>query len=156
MVKVKWQNRYLYLSKWILIKFIMKKKGNGVLPEPASPRSRKRKSPLKDGLRNASSDRRPRPLGSEMGRQVDLWQKQSQSQSVGSGGDFSNRPLEALMRTWAVGRVSQRDKAGPTGCEEAPLQSPLSPERAADPQSRRPGPGCPTPAAANVFDNWVF
>lgn len=42
------------------------------LPEPASQRSRKRKSPLKEGLRNASSDRRPRRPGSEMGKQVDL------------------------------------------------------------------------------------
>lgn len=44
-----------------------------VLPEPASVRSTKRKSPLKEGFRNASSDTKLRPTGSEMGKHVDLW-----------------------------------------------------------------------------------
>lgn len=97
-----------------------------VLPEPASVRSTKRKSPLKEGFRNASSDTKLRPTGSEMGKHVDLWHmrpsetgiKNCACNQIPVGSSFS----PACAWTCAAGPAWQRDRAGQAGCEAAPPQ----------------------------------
>lgn len=122
-----------------------------LLPEPASVRSRKRNSPLKEGFRNASSDRRPRPPGSAMGKHTDLQQTHLLLWSNQSHWQFAYcLDSCALRSTWVVGPVWQRDRADPAECGGAPPQFQLSPGRAAGRQSHPPAPGCPTPATTNT------
>lgn len=125
-----------------------------MLPDPASARSRKRKRPLKEGLRNASSDRRPRPPDSEMGEHVDLQHTQINSETIvknlnalcfsQGGRQFWQFCSDVCVHTWAVIPAWQRDRAGPAECGTAPLQFQPSPERAAGPQNHPPLLGCPT------------
>lgn len=55
-----------------------------------------------------------------------------------------------LKCTSAAAQVWQRGRVGPAECGGVPLQFPQSPERASDPQTHPPTPGCSTPTSTDT------